>query len=107
MDRARLARMKPTAVLINIGRGMTVRLDDLVAALDAGELAGAGLDALEQEPLPACHPLWDMANVMITPHVTIQGPYVNERRYEVLAENCRRFLAGEDLFQVVDKRRRF
>ena len=107
MDRARLARMKPTAVLINIGRGMTVRLDDLVAALDAGELAGAGLDVLEQEPLPAWHPLWDMANVMITPHVTIQGPYVNERRYEVLAENCRRFLAGEDLFQVVDKRRRF
>ncbi len=88
MDRARLARMKPTAVLINIGRGMTVRLDDLVAALDAGELAGAGLDVLEQEPLPAGHPLWDMANVMITPHVAIQGPYLNERRYEVLAENC-------------------
>ena len=53
---------------------MTVRLDDLVAALDAGELAGAGLDVLEQEPLPAWHPLWDMANVMITPHVAIQGP---------------------------------
>lgn len=48
-----------------------------------------------------------MANVMITPHVAIQGPYLNERRYEVLAENCRRFLAGEDLFQVVDKRRWF
>lgn len=106
-DRGRFARMKPTAHFVNIGRGMTVRLDDLVAALRAGELAGAGLDVLEQEPLPADHPLWDLPNVVITPHVAIDGPYLDDRRYEVIAENCRRFLAGEPLFQVVDKARWF
>ena len=106
-DRARFARMKPTAYFVNIGRGMTVRLDDLVAALRAGELAGAGLDVLEQEPLPADHPLWDLPEVLLTPHVAIDGPYLDDRRYEVVAENCRRFLAGEPLFQVVDKLRWF
>src|SRR5262249_14947976 len=58
MNRARFQRMKRTAFFINIGRGMTTRLDDLVAALRAGEIAGAGLDVFEQEPLPADHPLW-------------------------------------------------
>jgi phosphoglycerate dehydrogenase-like enzyme len=104
MHRERFARMKPTAVFINIGRGMTVRLDDLVDALRAGELAGAGLDVFDEEPLPTDHPLWDIPNVVITPHVAMNGPYIDERRYEVIAENCRRFLAGEELFQVVDKR---
>jgi phosphoglycerate dehydrogenase-like enzyme len=106
-DRARFALMKPSAHFVNIGRGMTVRLDDLVAALEAGELAGAGLDVLEQEPLPPDHPLWDLPGVVITPHVAIDGPYLDDRRYEVIAENCRRFLADEPLFQVVDKRRWF
>jgi len=107
MGRARFALMKPSAYFVNIGRGMTVRLDDLVDALDAGELAGAGLDVLEQEPLPAEHRLWDMPNVLITPHVAIDGPYLDLRRFEVIAENCRRFLAGEPLMQVVDKQRWF
>ncbi|MCC6438149.1 MAG: D-2-hydroxyacid dehydrogenase [Acidimicrobiales bacterium] len=107
MDRARFARMKATAVFVNIGRGMTVRLRDLVDALQAGELAGAGLDVFDEEPLPADHPLWDVPNVLITPHVAMNGPYIDERRYDVIAENCRRFLAGEELFQVVDKRRWF
>ena len=103
MHRARFALMRPSAVFVNIGRGMTVRLRDLVDALRAGELAGAGLDVFDEEPLPADHPLWDMPNVLITPHVAMSGPYIDDRRYEVIAENCRRFLAGEDLFQVVDK----
>ncbi len=59
-NRARFQRMKPSAFFINIGRGMTTRLDDLVAALRAGEIAGAGLDVFELEPLPAEHPLWTM-----------------------------------------------
>lgn len=107
MHAGRFALMKPSAVFINIGRGMTVKLADLVEALQAGRLAGAGLDVFDQEPLPAEHPLWELPNVLITPHVAMNGPYVDERRYEVIAENCRRFLAGEDLFQVVDKRRWF
>ncbi len=60
MHRARLRRMKSTAVLINIGRGPTVPLGDLVAALEAGEVGGAGLDVFDQEPLPADHALWDL-----------------------------------------------
>ena len=80
MNRARFQRMKRTAFFINIGRGMTTRLDDLVAALRAGEIAGAGLDVFEQEPLPADHPLWTMPGVLITPHTAGYGPYLDDRR---------------------------
>ena len=103
MNRARFQRMKHTAFFINIGRGMTTRLDDLVAALRAGEIAGAGLDVFEQEPLPADHPLWTMPGVLITPHTAGHGPFLDDRRLEVLLDNCRRFLAGEPLRNVVDK----
>jgi phosphoglycerate dehydrogenase-like enzyme len=103
MHRARFQRMKRTAFFINIGRGMTTRLDDLVAALRAGEIAGAGLDVFEQEPLPADHPLWTMPGVLITPHTAGQGPYLDDRRFEVLHDNARRLLAGEALKNVVDK----
>jgi phosphoglycerate dehydrogenase-like enzyme len=107
MNRARFQRMKKTAFFINIGRGMTTRLDDLVAALGAGEIAGAALDVFEQEPLPADHKLWTMPGVMITPHTAGHGPYLDERRYEVLSDNARRFAAGEELRNVVDKSRWF
>ncbi len=102
-DRARLQRMKRGAFFINIGRGMTTRLDDLLAALQAGELGGAGLDVFEQEPLPAGHPLWTQPGVFITPHVAMWGPYYNERRYAILRDNCERFLAGRELANRVDK----
>jgi len=103
MHRARFQRMKRTAFFINIGRGRTTRLDDLVAALRAGEIAGAGLDVFEQEPLPADHPLWTLPGVLITPHTAGRGPHLDDRRCDVLLENCRRFLAGEPLKNVVDK----
>src|SRR5881296_1805418 len=103
MNRARFQRMKRTAFFINIGRGMTTRLDDLVAALKAGEIAGAGLDVFEQEPLPADHPLWTMPGVLITPHTAGYGPYLDERRFQILLDNCRRFLAAQPLRNVVDK----
>ncbi len=104
MHRARFQRMRSTAFFVNIGRGMTTRLDDLVAALRAGEIAGAGLDVFEQEPLPAGHPLWSLPNVLITPHVAGYGPYLDERRFEIIAANCRAFAAGRPLRNVVDKR---
>ncbi|HVC54514.1 MAG TPA: D-2-hydroxyacid dehydrogenase [Stellaceae bacterium] len=107
MNRARFQRMKKSAYFINIGRGMTTRLDDLVAALEAGEIAGAALDVFEQEPLPAGHKLWTMPGVMITPHTAGHGPYLEERRFEVLSDNCRRFLAGQPLRNLVDKARWF
>jgi len=103
MNRARFQRMKRSAFFINIGRGRTTRLDDLVAALRAGEIAGAGLDVFEQEPLPADHPLWTMPGVLITPHTAGHGPHLDERRFEILLDNSRRFLAGQPLRNVVDK----
>ena len=103
MNRARFQLMKRSAFFINIGRGMTTRLDDLVAALNAGEIAGAALDVFEQEPLPSDHPLWTMPGVLITPHTAGYGPYLDDRRYDILLDNCRRFLAGEPLRNMVDK----
>jgi phosphoglycerate dehydrogenase-like enzyme len=103
IDRRRLRLMKPSAFLINVGRGATVRLDDLTAALAAGEVAGAGLDVFEREPLPPGHPLWTAERVLITPHVAGAGPHVRERRTALVAENARRFAAGQELCCVVDK----
>jgi phosphoglycerate dehydrogenase-like enzyme len=103
MHRARFQRMKRSAFFINIGRGMTTKLDDLVAALNAGEIAGAALDVFEQEPLPAEHPLWTMPNVLLTPHTAGWGPYLDDRRYQIMSDNCRAFLDGKPLRNVVDK----
>ena len=103
MSRARFQKMKRTAFFINIGRGRTTKLDDLVAALRAGEIAGAGLDVFEEEPLPPDHPLWTMPGVLITPHTAGHGPYLDDRRFEILLDNSRRFLAGTPLRNVVDK----
>jgi phosphoglycerate dehydrogenase-like enzyme len=82
---------------------MTTRLDDLVAALRAGEIAGAALDVFEQEPLPGAYSLWTMPGVLITPHTAGYGPYLDDRRYDILLDNSRRFLRGEPLRNVVDK----
>ncbi|MFF1695515.1 D-2-hydroxyacid dehydrogenase [Streptomyces sp. NPDC058257] len=103
MDADRLAAMKQGACLVNVGRGPTVRLDDLVAALDSGRLRGAALDVLEREPLPPEHPLWRHPAALITPHVAGAGPHAAERRFEVLAQNARRFADGRPLINVVDK----
>lgn len=103
MHRARFKLMKRGAFFINIGRGMTTRLPDLVDALRAGDIAGAGLDVFEQEPLPADHPLWTMPGVLITPHTAGFGPHLDERRFGILLDNSRRFLTGEPLRNVVDK----
>lgn len=103
-DRERFRRMKRGAFFINIGRGPTTRLDDLLQALRAGEVGGAGLDVFEQEPLPPEHPLWSEPGVLITPHVALWGPYYNERRYAVLKNNCAQFVAGQPLLNQVDKR---
>ena len=100
---ARFARMKKSAFFINIGRGMTTKLDDLVAALNGGTIAGAALDVYEIEPLPSDHSLWTMPNVLLTPHMAGHGPYLNDRRYEIMEDNCRAFAAGRALRNVVDK----
>ena len=95
--------MRSSAFFINTGRGATVVLDDLVAALCGGEIAGAGLDVFQTEPLPPDHPLWNAPGVLITPHVAGTGPYLAERHFEVLEDNCKRFDEGRPLRNVVDK----
>ncbi len=100
---ARFNRMKPSAFFINIGRGMTTKLDDLVAALRGNKIAGAALDVYEIEPLPADHPLWTMPNVLLTPHMAGYGPHLNDRRFEIIQDNCRAFAEGQPLRNVVDK----
>ena len=95
--------MRPSAHFINIGRGATTALDDLVTALEEGEIRGAALDVFEIEPLPSGHPLWALPNVIITPHCAGAGPYLDDRRSELFIENCVRFNDGKDLKNVVDK----
>jgi phosphoglycerate dehydrogenase-like enzyme len=102
-DARMLAHLRPSAYLINIGRGAIVVLDDLVAALRSGALAGAALDVYEVEPLPAGHPLWDFPNVILTPHTAGYSPVIAQRHLATLVENVRRFAAGEPLVNVVDK----
>jgi phosphoglycerate dehydrogenase-like enzyme len=103
VDARRLALMRPHALLVNIGRGATVRLDALADALRGRRLGGAALDVFEQEPLPAKHPLWSEPRALITPHVAVVGPYIVERRLAVLCDNAQRFASGQPLCNLVDK----
>lgn len=98
------AAMKSTAVLVNIGRGGIVREVDLVAALRHGEIAGAGLDVFEEEPLPAASALWKLDNVIITAHYSGATPRYAERVLAIFRDNLTRFVAGRELVNVVDKR---
>ena len=103
-DASKFALMKNTAKFINIGRGMTTKLDDLNDALRSGQIGGAGLDVYEIEPLPTNHPLWDAPNTIITPHTAaIGGANLTERRYEIVVENFRNFADGKPLRNEVDK----
>jgi phosphoglycerate dehydrogenase-like enzyme len=104
-DEAMFQRMKPSAYFINIGRGKIVRLAALERALAEGWIAGAGVDVFEIEPLPKESPLWEMEQVVITPHSAGHGPHLEERRLRVVLENVRRFVAGEPLENVADKQR--
>lgn len=103
IDAEALQRMKSTAYLINIGRGGLVDEESLVDTLRAGQIAGAGLDVFETEPLPEASPLWEMDNVLITPHYSGSTPHYFGRFLEIFLDNLRRFRRGESLRNVVDK----
>ncbi len=105
IGREQLALMKPDAVLINIARGSIVDEPALIEALRGGRLRGAGLDVFAREPLPQESPLWDMPNVLITPHVSAVSPLYWRREVELIVQNLRRYLAGRPLLNVVDKAR--
>ena len=102
-DSSKFRLMKSGSFFINIGRGANVVLDDLVSALESGEIGGAGLDVFQTEPLPQGHALWGMDNVIITPHVAGAGPHLDDRRTELFIDNCVRFNEGRELRNVVDK----
>jgi phosphoglycerate dehydrogenase-like enzyme len=97
------AAMKRGVILINVSRGGVVDTDALVAALQSGQVAAAGLDVTDPEPLPKGHPLWRQ-NVIITPHTAGQSPGGRQRSFVLFKENLRRFACGEMLLNVVDKR---
>ncbi len=104
-DGAMIANMKPTGYLYNIARGSIIDEAALCEALSSGTIAGAGLDVFEQEPLPAQSPLWDLPNVMITPHVAGITPYYFQRYAKLFAQNLKRYIAGEKLHNLYDDAR--
>jgi phosphoglycerate dehydrogenase-like enzyme len=97
--------MKKGAYFIVVSRGSLYNTDALVKALDSRKLAGAGLDVTNPEPLPKGHALWNFENAIITPHIAGTSDLVQKRRMELIVENVRRFVAGEPLLNVVDKRK--
>ena len=97
------AMMKTGVILINVSRGEVIDTNALVEALDSKQVAAAGLDVTDPEPLPKGHPLWSR-NVIITPHSAGQSPGGDRRRHEYFRENLRRFAAGEMLLNIVDKK---
>jgi phosphoglycerate dehydrogenase-like enzyme len=100
-----LAQMKPTSVIINIGRGATIDEQALIHALNRGIIAGAALDVFEQEPLPADSPLWQMSNVIISPHVSGNNTRYAERAARVFEENLRRYINHQPLLNQYDRKR--
>jgi len=102
---AELRAMKPSAYLINIARGGMIDEASLIRALEEGWIAGAGLDVFEQEPLGTDSPLWDMRNVVLTPHFAGATPHYTDRVIDIFTENLRRYGRGEPLLNQVDKTR--
>ena len=103
MSRERIAVMKPSAVFVNIGRGRTVDEEALVEALREKRIRGAALDVFEVEPLPPEHPLWQLDNVLLSPHTADHTADSHVRAMHFFLENLRRYRAGESLENVVDK----
>jgi len=101
----RLALMKAGACLINVGRGPLVDESALAAALREKKIGGAALDVFPKEPLAADSPLWDLPNLLITPHTAALTDKLWERHYALFSENLRRYLGGQALVAVVDKRK--
>jgi len=105
INAARLSVMKPSAYLINVGRGPQVDEAALVEALRNRQIAGAALDVFEREPLPADSPLWGAENLLITPHTAGLTEKLWHRHYELFSDNLRRYLTGQPLRYVVDKQK--
>jgi phosphoglycerate dehydrogenase-like enzyme len=105
VDADSLAQMKPTAWIVNVSRGSLIDTDALVAALRDGSVGGAALDVTEPEPLPEGHPLWTLANVLVTPHVANPATGLTALLAEHVTANVTRFAAEEPLLAVIDPAR--
>jgi phosphoglycerate dehydrogenase-like enzyme len=103
MDARRISLMQPHSMLVNIGRGPTVSLDAVNDALERGALGAVALDVFEVEPLPSEHPLWRQPRALLTPHVAVVGPYIDDRRLGVLKRNAKAFVTGGPLENIVNK----
>jgi len=103
MGRAQLEAMKPTSYLINVARGEVVDEAALVEALRTGRIAGAGLDVFSREPLPSDSVLWELPNVVLTPHIGGSMIDYEGKALQMFLDNLRRFLRGEPLQNVVKK----
>ena len=103
MNAERFALMKPDAFLINVGRGPQVDEAALAEALRSRRIAGAALDVFEREPLPPDSPLWDLDNLLITPHTAGLTEKLWDRHYDLFSDDLRRYLSGQPLRHVVDK----
>ena len=99
-----LAKMKPDACLINVGRGALIDESALIESLRERKIGGTALDVFEQEPLPSDSPLWDLENLLITPHTAGMTEKLWERHYGLFSENLRRYLSGQPLLALVDKK---
>jgi phosphoglycerate dehydrogenase-like enzyme len=95
--------MKRTAFFVNIARGGVCDDEALVRALEGKEIAGAALDVFAREPLPPDHPLWQLPNVFMSPHIVGTTPQYDERAALIFIENVRRYLDGQPLYNVVNK----
>ncbi len=107
IDRQALKRMKPTAYLINVARGKLIDEKALVEALKDKEIAGAGLDVFEEEPLPEDSELWAFENVIISTHAAGHAPSRPQKIVDLFCENLKRYLSGEPLLNLVDKKAGF
>ena len=105
IDAAAIARIKPGAIVVNVGRGGVIDEDALVRALREGRLAGAALDVFATEPLSPDSPLWELPNVLLSPHTAALSWHENERIVSLFAENLRRYLRGDELLNRVDPER--
>lgn len=102
-----LALLKPTAVIINIGRGAVIDEAALLDALQNERVRGAALDVFAHEPLPPDHPLWTLENVLLSPHTADHTADAHDRSMRMFLENLARFRRGEELMNVVDKQQRY
>lgn len=105
LDAAAFQAMKPSAYLINVGRGLVVDEDAMVATLQQGQIAGAYLDALIEEPLSPDSQLWDLENVLLVPHDSHSSPYIGDRMVDLFCANLTRYAAGEPLHNICDPQR--